>query len=324
VLTGARRVLTTSLMAALIPVAAALLVCAAVLTCPVSLRPHGRWRAVRLCAFALVYLSVDVAGVLAAGAVALRPGHADRAAYPELTRLLGVLRRAAVRMFGLRVEVTPAVREAVGDGARPLLVLGRHAGLGDSFLLVHTLLADARLRPRIVLKRVLRLDPCLDILVGRLPHCFVPAPRGTTAEQQIALLAAELRPGDALVLFPEGGNFTRRRRDRAVAALRRLGRDGIAERAERMTHVLAPRTTGVLAVLDAAPTADVVFVAHTGLDRIHSMRTGWAELPLRGRVRAHWWRVPSGEVPRGDAARSDWLLAQWGRVDDWIGAHGEH
>ncbi|MGQ4513378.1 hypothetical protein [Streptomyces sp. DW26H14] len=324
----------TALLTALIPVTAALLVAVTLCTGPVSLARHGHWRAPRIGAFALLYLVVDVLGVLAATAHWMRhPARAasrrgDTAAYTELAWLLSVLYRAATRAFGLDLRVTPPLARAApagegGTGAGPLLVFARHAGPGDSFLVVHSLLAGAGLRPHIVLKRLLRLDPCLDILLSRVPHCFVPAPHGLGTERGMAALAARMGPGDALVLFPEGGNFTARRHRRAIVALRRLGRDRQAARAESMPHVLAPHTAGVLAVLDAAPTADVVFVAHTGLDRITSVRTGWAALPLRERVEAHWWQVPAAQIPVGDEARGDWLFGQWARMDAWIAAHAE-
>jgi 1-acyl-sn-glycerol-3-phosphate acyltransferase len=308
----------------------------------VSLARHGRWRATRIGAFALLYLVVDVSGVAVATAhwlrrllrASARRGGAgaggEVAAYAELAVLLGVLYRAATRAFGLDLHITPplgplppAGRSESGDGGRPLLVLARHAGPGDSFLVVHSLLAGAGLRPHIVLKRLLRLDPCLDILLSRVPHCFVPAPRGQRTEQGVAALAAGMGPGDALVLFPEGGNFTARRHRRAIGALRRLGREREAAQAEAMPHVLAPHTAGVLAVLKAAPTADVVFVAHTGLDRITSVRSGWAALPLRERVEAHWWQVPAARIPAGDEARSDWLFTHWARMDAWIAGHAD-
>jgi 1-acyl-sn-glycerol-3-phosphate acyltransferase len=331
-----RRLVATVLLTALIPVTAALLVGVTLCTAPVSLARHGRWRAPRIGAFALLYLVVDVSGVVVATAhwvrhpmrmSARRAGESgDTAAYAELARLLGVLYRAAARTFGLDVRITPPLgptRPAARSdrGGRPLLVLARHAGPGDSFLVVHSLLAGVGLRPYIVLKRLLRLDPCLDILLSRVPHCFVPAPHGVRTERGMAALAARMGAGDALVLFPEGGNFTERRHRRAIGALRRLGRERQAAAAEAMPHVLAPHTAGVLAVLKAAPTADVVFVAHTGLDRITSVRTGWAALPLRGRVEAHWWQVPAGRIPAGDEARSDWLFTNWARMDAWIAAH---
>lgn len=326
--TGLRRTLTTALLLALLPVVAALAVAAALLCAPVSLATRGPWRPVRIACFALLYLLVDLAGlVTAAWLWARRPaggreGGQRRAAdaFAVLERLLSVLRRAGERLFRLRVEVTPPLPDGSGGAAGPVLVLARHAGTGDSFLLLQTLLSRAGLRPHTVLKRVLRADPALDVLVGRVPHCFLPSSRGRD-QDAIGDLAAGLGPGDALVLFPEGGNFTPRRRRRAIASLRRRGSAARARRAERMHHVLPPRDAGALAAIAAAPTADVVFVAHTGLDAVHSVRTVWSRLPLRESVRAHWWRVPASRVPTGDDARSEWLLTQWARVDRWTAGH---
>jgi 1-acyl-sn-glycerol-3-phosphate acyltransferase len=323
-LTGLRRTVTTTAAVCLLPVAAAALPAVCVLTAPVSLVLRGRWRSVRICAFALLYLVVDLCGLVAAGAVWLRyaPGTRDASArrtaatYTLLDRLLRVLRRAATPVFGLTLRVTPAIPRAT-PGA-PLIVLARHAGPGDSFLLLHLLLAEAGLLPHTVLRRALRFDPCLDVIMGRLPHCFLPPRRGRTAPDAVGELSGRLRGGDALVLFPEGGNYTERRHRRAVASLRRHGRPRTAARAARMRHVLPPRTAGTLAALAAAPGADVVFVAHTGLDAIDSVRTAWAGIPLRSPVRAHWWRVPASGIPDGDGAREQWLLTQWQRVDQWI------
>ena len=55
----------------------------------------------------------------------------------------------------------------------PLLVLSRHAGPGDSFLLVHELLSWAGRRPRVVLKDTLQWDPMIDVLLNRLPMTFL-------------------------------------------------------------------------------------------------------------------------------------------------------
>ncbi|MFF3906486.1 hypothetical protein ACFYZJ_10885 [Streptomyces sp. NPDC001848] len=331
VVTGLRRTTTIALLLALVPGVAALLVSAGVLCAPVSLATRGAWRPVRITGFALLYLLVDLAGlVTAAGLWARRvPTWRDRAerraadaadAFTVLERVLRLLRRASERVFRLRVEVTPPLPVAHGHTAAPVLVFVRHAGVGDSFLLLQTLLSDAGLRPHTVLKRTLRADPALDVLIGRVPHCFLP-PLDGRAEDAIGDLAAGLGPGDALVIFPEGGNFTPRRRRRAIASLRRRGLPRRASRAERMHHVLPPLDAGALAAIAAAPAADVVFVAHTGLDVVHSARTAWTRLPLRDAVRAHWWRIPAGRVPSGDDARSEWLLSQWARVDRWIADH---
>jgi 1-acyl-sn-glycerol-3-phosphate acyltransferase len=323
-LTTARRTLTTALLLAAVPSAAALLVVVTVVGAPVSLAARGPWRATRLVCFALLYLVVDLAGLLAGAALFLRrplPGPGARArratdAFTVLTRLLAVLRRAAERLFRLDVRLTPGLPDAGRDADVPLLFLVRHAGLGDSFLLLQILLGEAGLRPHTVLKGILRADPCLDVLLGRVPHRFLPPARGT-AEDAVAGLAAGLRPRDALVIFPEGGNFTPGRHRRAVARLLSLGRYRWAARAARLRYVLPPRPGGSLAALAAAPGADVVFVAHAGLDTLASPRAVWSQLPLRRPVRVHWWRVAAADIPPGDHARGEWLLRQWERIDRW-------
>ncbi|MFB7509802.1 1-acyl-sn-glycerol-3-phosphate acyltransferase [Streptomyces broussonetiae] len=328
VVTGLRRTTTTALLLALVPTVAALLIAAGVLCAPVSLATQGSWRPVRITGFAFIYLLVDLAGLVAAAVLWARrlPDRLDREerisadAFAVLERLLRQLRRAGEQVFRLQVEVRPPPPGETGHAAVPVLVFVRHAGVGDSFLLLQILLSQAGLRPHTVLKRTLRADPALDVLIGRVPHCFLP-PFDGRAEDAIADLAAGLGPGDALVIFPEGGNFTPRRRRRAIASLRRQGLPRRASRAERMRHVLPPRDAGALAAIAAAPTADVVFVAHTGLDVVHSARSVWSQLPLREGVRARWWRIPASRVPPGNDARSEWLLTQWARVDRWITDH---
>ena len=331
VVTGMRRTTTIALLLALVPAVAALLIAAGVVCAPVSLATHGAWRPVRIAGFALLYLLVDLAGLMAAAGLwarrvaALRDRRDRRAAvaadaFAVLERVLRLLRRAGERIFRLRVEVTPPLAVAHGHTAAPVLVFVRHAGVGDSFLLLQTLLSEAGLRPHTVLKRALRADPALDVLIGRVPHCFLP-PLDGRAEEVIGELAAGLGPGDTLVIFPEGGNFTQRPRRRVTASLRPLGLLVLAPRAELIHPVLPPRAAGALAAIAAAPAADVVFVAHTGLDVVHSARTAWTRLPLRDSVQAQWWRIPVAHIPPGDDARSEWLLGQWARVDRWIADH---
>ena len=146
----------------------------------------------------------------------------------------------------------------------------RHAGPGDSFILMYALLHWYAREPRVVLKNTLAWDPAIDVVLRRIPARFIsPNPEaGEDLESQIAHLATGLDRNDAFVIFPEGGNFTAARREKAIARLRKLGLERMAARAEDMTHVLAPRPGGVLAALDAAPDADVLMVAHTGLDHL--------------------------------------------------------
>ncbi|GAA0329003.1 1-acyl-sn-glycerol-3-phosphate acyltransferase [Actinoallomurus spadix] len=228
-----------------------------------------------------------------------------------LTRVHAV----AARMLGLVVEIQEPLGVAPG---RPVIVLSRHGGPGDSLLIVHYLLNVYARRPRIVMKAALQLDPSADVLLNRLPNAFVPdgsAPREGVVDE-IGRLAAGAGPEDALLIFPEGGNFTPRRRVRAIRRLRRQGRRDAAERARNMANVLPPRPAGSLAAIDAAPDADVVFVAHTGVDDLLTVGDIWRTIPLDRPLRARWWRVPREEIPQD--GREQWLFDWWETIDTWI------
>ncbi|MFI6989339.1 1-acyl-sn-glycerol-3-phosphate acyltransferase [Nonomuraea wenchangensis] len=236
-----------------------------------------------------------------------------------LSRVYG----AAVRIFRLTVDVEgpPCADDAP---PRPLIVLSRHAGPGDSFLLIHRLLIAHGRRPRIVMKAALQYDPTLDVVVNRLPNAFVPRRSGRRRiVEEIRRLAATMGERDALVIFPEGANFSPRRRQ---VAIRRLAAEGLTEeaaRARRMEHVLPPRPNGALAAIAACPGADVVFVAHTGLDDLVTLGDVWRRLPYTARISATWWRVPAAEVPRGREEGVRWLYDNWERVDAWISERRE-
>jgi hypothetical protein len=93
------------------------------------------------------------------------------------------------------------------------------------------------------MKASLQLDPGLDVVANRLPNVFIS--RAKTGErvfvEQIERLAKGLDNAGALVIFPEGGNWTPGRWDRAIQRLERLGRRDLAARARQMTNMLAPQ-----------------------------------------------------------------------------------
>ena len=75
--------------------------------------------------------------------------------YAVMRWFLDLMYRGAERTYGLRVEVDEpefTAAEAAARLARPVIVLSRHAGPGDSFLLVHQLLSVYQRRPRVVMK----------------------------------------------------------------------------------------------------------------------------------------------------------------------------
>jgi hypothetical protein len=123
------------------------------------------------------------------------------------------------------------------------------------------------------------------------------------------------------VIVPEGGNFTEKRRLRAIERLRAAGLPAAADRAARLQNVMAPRPAGFFAAIDAAPDADVFFVAHTGLDRIRTIIDVWRELPTDKTIVMRFWNVPRAEIPLDHDERTDWLMREWERIDDWIERH---
>lgn len=288
----------------------------------------GRWRALRLLWFGVVWFATEWAALAALGWMWLRSGFGrhlreerwQRAHYALMGWILDRVYATAKHAFRLRVvgsgEGAPLPRDV------PLLVLCRHAGPGDSVLLVRTLVALGGLRPRIVLKDALQLDPTVDVLLNRLPNRFVtPHPSvAEDVESGIAALAADARPGDAVIIFPEGGNFSERRRSRAIERLRGLGHADEAAKAERMRNLMAPKPGGTLAAMAAAPDADVLLVAHEGLEDLTGVADLWRGLPMDDVVEARWWLVPSADLPRDRDVDTqvDWLFDWWGTLDTWV------
>jgi len=290
----------------------------------------GRWRPLRLLWMVLLYLVLESVALALLFALWVASGFGWRIRTPrfqhahyEVVRwYLQVLFRECRRVLHVRVDVEgPPPTSYVG---RPLLILSRHAGPGDSFLVVHALVNWYLREPRIVLKDTLQWDPAIDVVLNRLPNRFIRPNRDKRgrnhdpAERQIGELARNLDENDAFVIFPEGGNFTEHRRKRAIERLRRRGLVEEADRAEQLQHVMAPKPGGVLAALTSAEDADVVFVAHTGVEQMVTVLDVWRELPMDTAIEMRWWLVPAADVPKGREARVDWLFDWWKQIDDWI------
>ncbi len=309
---------------------ATLLPLLAVVAVVLSVVLPGRWRVLRLLGFALVYLLVETLALAAALGLWLATGFGRwlgaewsvRAHYAVLRLVLVAVVGSARLLFGLRVVDDEVGWSPLDDGVpgseNAMLVLSRHAGPGDSLLLVHTLLGrDHDRRPRIVLKDLLQLDPLVDVYLNRLPNAFLRA-GADDSTARVARLAEGLGDEDALLIFPEGGNFSEGRRRRAIDRLRMKGMQPQAAAAERMRHLLPPRPGGVAAALASAPHADVVLVAHTGLEHLSTAADLWDGLPMDSTVRMRWWFVPAAEVPHEPDALERWLYARWADLDRWV------
>ncbi|WP_425953743.1 1-acyl-sn-glycerol-3-phosphate acyltransferase [Xylanimonas sp. McL0601] len=290
----------------------------------------GRFRTPRVLWLASFYILWEAAVLVAAFVLWIASGFGWAVRSPASERRHYALERHALRVLFWQVRWTLRLQIDVDDtdvarrfAAGPVIVAARHAGPGDSFILVHTLLNSYGRTPRIVLKDTLQWDPVIDVMLNRLPSQFV-TPRGSRdagapgLSGAVGRLARDLGPRSALVIFPEGSNFTPRRRRDRIAALRRAGRHHLAETAEQMRNVMAPHAGGILAATAEAPRAGVVFVAHTGLDRLVTVRDIWRELPIDKRIVMKGWAVEPAQVPDAFEQQEAWLFDWWQRVDRWI------
>lgn len=276
--------------------------------------------AVRLVLFLWVYLAAEVVGVAALAALWVASLGGRRGVWlREMTWRVqqlwaGALLGAVRALFGLRLEVAGGERVVPG----PVIVLIRHASIVDNLLPAALVARPHGICLRYVLKRELLADPCLDIAGRRLPNYFVRRGTGEAQElERVRALAQDLGPGEGVLIYPEGTRFTPERRARAIARIAERDAD-LAARAQRLRHLLAPRLGGVGALLDGAPDADVVVIAHHGFDGLRLISDIWRGGLVGLVVRVRITRVPRSAVPEADAARAQWLYALWQDVDDWI------
>jgi 1-acyl-sn-glycerol-3-phosphate acyltransferase len=277
---------------------------------------HGRTALprARMLSLALAWSTLESMGVGISAALWATGRSADRELHFGFQRwwadrLLDALRQTTNVTF----EVEGLDRLAPG----PVIVCSRHASVIDALIPVW-LLGQVEMRPRYVLKDDLQLDPCLDIFGNRLPNHFVD--REPTADGsellQLERLARGMDARDACVIFPEGTVVTDARRERTVAAIA----DRDPERAGRVGELraLGPvRPSGTLALLRGAPDADLVFVAHAGLEDLDHLADAVDHIPLRQPIRIAITRVARGDVPTGDDFYP-WLDSQWATCDGQV------
>lgn len=227
-------------------------------------------------------------------------------------KLVGIARI----FYGLRVEVEDV--DAIRPG--PALLLLRHASIIDTMLPPGYLGGpEVGVQVRIVKKRELLWDPCVDFISSRVPGAFIRRKSGNV-ERELEVMCAltdGMDDDDVVALFPEGTRYTAEKQVEIREKLR-VRDPAAAARHAGLRHVLPVRPAGTLALLARRADLDVVFCAHTGLEgatRLEDFLNG----SLLGRVwKVKLWRVPRSQVPAEPDARLAWLEAEWRKVDEWI------
>lgn len=281
------------------------------------LRPgRGRWRwvTVRLVLFGWLYLVGEVWAVAALGATTVLGRRARLASTYRLQATWVSWNLAIVkRVFGVRFVVEGS--EFVSAG--PLILLSRHVSIIDTLLPAAFVTRPHGIRLRYVLKSELLVDPALDIAGNRLPNCFVTRSpdRSEPERTRIRELATSLGSDEGVIIFPEGTRFTLEKRNhRRAEAISDGALRGIVQRLE---HVLSPRPGGTLAILEAND-ADVVVLAHTGLEGFATVGDIWAGDLVGATVKVLLRRIPRSQIPASSGERVRWLFETWAWLDEWV------
>lgn len=283
-----------------------------------------RFTEVRMGLFALWMLACETAGIVACGVLwfAHGGGRSDPEGwaarhYALVNWWAGSVFGGALRLFDLRLVFEP------GDArpeSGPLLLLMRHASMGDTLLPIVLFSQPFGLRPRYVLKRELLWDPCMDVAGHRVPAVFVDRRAADPAAEvrAVAALADDLETDDAVVIFPEGTRFTPAKQQRVVESLRAQGADDAAERAASLRHLLPPRSGGPGALLERFAEhgkGEIVVCGHRGFEGTTRWVDLWEGLIVGKTLRIRFWCTPATELPED---RLEWLFEAWERIDDWL------
>jgi 1-acyl-sn-glycerol-3-phosphate acyltransferase len=172
------------------------------------------------------------------------------------------------------------------------------------------------LRPRFVLKKELKIDPCLDILGHRLPNYFVDRESSDIAGelQGIEQMAAGLGVKDCAVIFPEGSRASAKKRVRALERLRERSPQR-AETLAGLKHLIPPKPAGANALLSAVPEANVLTMWHSGFDGLDTFSGILSHLGrAKANVHVRVEEISRASIPSGEAFVS-WLDAKWVEMD---------
>lgn len=274
----------------------------------------------RLTAMLWVWLLAEALGIAVLFVVWLASGggvsrsRLQRWTFETQQAWTGSLLAVARLLLSLDLEIKDG--EAAAEG--PLLLFVRHASILDNLLPAAAVSRPHGIELRYVLKRELLVDPCLDIAGRRLPNHYVRRDSGDSAEvAAVRGLAEGLGPEDGVLIYPEGTRATPARREKGIQRIA-LNDPERSERMRALRHCLPPRLGGPLALMEAAPDADVVLMAHAGLDGFKGASSALDGSLIGRRIIVRLARVPRSAIPAGGEA--GWIDGVWLEMDAWVDA----
>jgi 1-acyl-sn-glycerol-3-phosphate acyltransferase len=274
----------------------------------------------RLLMFFWAYLATELVGlVAAAGIYLITPGNIERR-QDLFFRLECWWGNAMFQWICLFLSLSTSIEGDDQILPGPVLVFIRHASIIDVILPVAFLSNPKGLRLRYVFKRELLIDPCLDV-AGHASHYYF-IDRGGSAHEELANIRklGENLGEEGVLLYPEGTRFTERKKRIALERLAKTHPE-LVPLAESFQHCLPPKPGAALTLLDAAPDADVLIVAHRGLEGMAEVTDLLSGAVVGKKVQIRIWRINAADIPKGEDRRR-WLFDWWKRVDDFVHAAG--
>ncbi len=274
----------------------------------------------RLLMFSWAYLATELVGLIAAAGIYLiTPGNAERRE-DLFFRLECWWGNAMFEWLCLFLSLSTSIEgdEQILPG--PVLVFIRHASIIDTLLPVALISNATGLQLRYVFKRELLIDPCLDV-AGHASHYYFIDRGGSTDEELANIRKLGENLGEqGVLLYPEGTRFTERKKRIAIERLAKTHPE-LVSLAESFQHCLPPKPGAALTLLDTAPDADVLIVAHRGLEGMAEVTDLLSGAVVGKKVQIRIWRINAADIPKGDD-RLRWLFDWWKRVDDFVHAAG--
>lgn len=281
---------------------------------------RNRFDSTRLLAAGLAYLWCEIIGLVALSVswlitIGSRRHRSSQAFAIQRWWARSVL--GAVRsIYGISVEGTGT--DALDP---PFVLVARHSSIIDNLLPAWFISGPHRTHIRYVMKSELLWDPCLDVAGHRLRNHFIERGKGASEEELSALgrLAADLGENEGLLIYPEGTRSTPDRRAGALARLRSSG-GRLAEMAAQFRAVMPPKPSGLHAILESTG-AEVLVMAHRGLDGLAKLSDLWHGGLTGARVEVAFWRISRSQIPSGKTEQAEWLYRLWTQIDGWVTEH---